>query len=292
MSVGPATPDDLPALAELFAAQEEAKLGQPSHVSAEAVDGWLQGVSYETNTWLVEENERLVAAAFSYQHGDRSNAAGVVDPAAEGRGLGTRLVELVEERAAEERAGRIQTWALAADTRAAELLSRRGYREVRRFWEMSVELDFDPPAPPVACEPFREEDAPAFHAALEEAFADHWESEPETFEEWQARQKRRQNFDPSLWFLVREGGEVAAIIRNEARQDGGYVGAFGVRPAWRGRGYGRALLNHSFREFRRRGLARASLGVDSANSTGATKLYESVGMHVEQEHAVWEKVLT
>ena len=26
-------------------------------------------------------------------------------------------------------------------------------------------------------------------------------------------------------------------------------------------------------------------------TTGATRLYESVGMHVEQENVVWEKVL-
>jgi ribosomal protein S18 acetylase RimI-like enzyme len=64
-----------------------------------------------------------------------------------------------------------------------------------------------------------------------------------------------------------------------------------VRPGWRGRGYGRALLQHSFREFRRRGYTRAALGVDADNATGATQLYESVGMHAEQEMAVWEKVL-
>ena len=38
-------------------------------------------------------------------------------------------------------------------------------------------------------------------------------------------------------------------------------------------------------------MTSASLGVDAANETGATKLYESVGMHVELEVVVWEKVL-
>ena len=63
-----------------------------------------------------------------------------------------------------------------------------------------------------------------------------------------------------------------------------------MRRPWRGRGYGRDLLRHSFREFRRRGMRRATLGVDAANPTGATHLYESVGMYVEQEAIVWEKV--
>ena len=39
------------------------------------------------------------------------------------------------------------------------------------------------------------------------------------------------------------------------------------------------------------GKRRVDLGVDSENPTGATKLYESVGMVVETEQIVWEKQL-
>lgn len=157
---------------------------------------------------------------------------------------------------------------------------------------MAIDLEDEPAEPAVAVETFRQEDAHAFHAANEEAFEDHWEPHPESFETWWARQQARENYDPSAWFLVRDGDEVAAIARNELRESGGYVGSLGVRRAWRGRGYGRALLLHSFREFRRRGMTRATLGVDASNPTGATRLYESVGMHVELEVIVWEKSLT
>ena len=34
-----------------------------------------------------------------------------------------------------------------------------------------------------------------------------------------------------------------------------------------------------------------SLGVDSENPTGATRLYERVGMHVESEEVTYEKEL-
>jgi ribosomal protein S18 acetylase RimI-like enzyme len=156
---------------------------------------------------------------------------------------------------------------------------------------MAIELDAEPPEPAVPVEAFGEEDALAFHEALDEAFSEHWEHDSEPFEEWWARQRRRENFDPSLWFVIRDGDELAGVARNEARALSGYVGALGVRRAWRGRGYGRALLLHTFREFRRRGLARATLGVDASNATGATRLYESVGMYVEQENVVWQKVL-
>jgi mycothiol synthase len=278
-------------VAELFAALEEGLLGRPSHFDEVAVLGWWQTIAFETNTWLYEEDEVLVAAAGAQLHGTRGNSGGAVHPSAQGRGLGTQLVERVEARLAEEGAVRILTWAFAADERAAELFERRGYREARRFWEMAIELDGEPSEPTVPAEVFREEDAPRFHAAIEEAFEDHWEPHPEPFEEWWGRQRSRTNYDPSLWFVIRDGDEIAAVARNEVRTGGGYVGALGVRRAWRGCGYGRALLLHTFREFRRRGLTRATLGVDAANPTGATHLYESVGMHVEQEQIVWEKAL-
>lgn len=291
MNVRPATRDDLPAIAGLFKTYDEAKTGRRSRVSVQALDSWLQEVSFETNTWLVEEEGDLVGAAFAHLHGDRGNSAGAVHPSAEGRGVGARLLELIEGRMREEGGRRIQAWVLAADPRAAELFASRGYGEVRRFWEMEIELDHEPPEPAADVQGFREEDAEPFFKALDEAFSEHWEHQPGTFETWWSRQRGRSNFDPSLWFLIRAGDEVAAVVRNEVRPDEGHVGALGVRRAWRGRGYGRALLHHSFREFRRRGLARASLGVDAANATGATKLYESVGMHVEQENVIWEKVL-
>ncbi len=293
MNVRPATRDDFAVIAELFGAHEEAINGHPSRLDADAVDGWLHTAALETNTWLVEKEGTLVAAAFAQLFGGRGNSAGAVHPSAWGRGLGSKLVDLVEERISQEGAERIHAWTLAGDTAAEELFSRRGYQEARRFWDMAIELGEEPPPEPdVPVEPFREEDAQAFHAALEEAFEDHWEHRAEPFEEWWERQRRRSNFDPSVWYVIRDGDEIAAATRNESEHaGGGYIGALGVRRQWRGRGYGRALLLHSFREFHRRGLRRVSLGVDAANPTGATRLYESVGMHVELENVVWAKQL-
>ncbi len=291
MNIRPATRDDFPAIADVFRAADEAASRGPSSIDVDSVDGWLHSISLETNTWLAEEDGSLVAAAFAQLFRELGNSAGVVHPAVRGRGLGTRLAELVEARLTQEGARRIHTWTVAGDEAADDLFGRRGFREVRRFWEMAIELVKEPSEPEVPVDTFREEDAPAFHAALEEAFDEHWEHKPETFEAWSRRQRRRANYDPSLWFVIRAGDQIAAVARSEIRSLGGYVGALGVRRAWRGNGYGRALLLHTFREFRRRGLTRATLGVDASNTTGATRLYESVGMHVEQENVVWEKVL-
>jgi len=291
VNVRPATRADFTAIAKLFGAADEAASGSPSRLNADVVEGWLHTVALETNTWLLEEDGVFVAGAFAQLFGDTGNAAGAVHPSARGRGLGTGLLDRMEGRMTEEGARRLHSWTVTGDTAADALFAARGFREVRRFWDMAIELDADPPEPATVIETFREEEAEAFHAANQEAFSEHWEHKPEPFDKWWERQRRRSTYDPTLWFVVRDGDEIAAICRNESHEDGGYVGSIGVRPAWRGKGYGRDLLLHSFRAFRHRGHTRASLGVDAANATGATQLYESVGMHVELENVVWEKML-
>jgi ribosomal protein S18 acetylase RimI-like enzyme len=80
-------------------------------------------------------------------------------------------------------------------------------------------------------------------------------------------------------------------IKTAEDPDMAWVNTLGVRRAWRNRGLGQALLLHSFGEFYRRGKRKAGLGVDATNLTGATRLYEKVGMRVYREFIQYEKVL-
>ena len=297
MSVRPLTPDDFPAAAAFLAEDETLLFGRPSRLGVTDVAAWLTGIDLSSDTWLFEEGGVVVALGWVEKLEDRGVAVGVVHFEQRGRGLGSQLVDRSEERLRTLGAGRIHNVTLAPDTAAVPLLTGRGYREVRRFWEMTIELHEDPPPVPVVpagfrIEPFSSELAHAFHAALEEAFAEHWEHQPESFETWWQRQLAKPDHDPSLWFLVRADEDVVAVSRNDPeRSGGGWIGALGVRPAWRGRGLAKALLLRSFREFHRRGQRHVGLGVDSENATGATELYESVGMVVDTEQVVWEKVL-
>ena len=299
MNIRPITPDDFPTLAAFLAEDETHLFGRPSRLGLADVTAWLVPVDLEHNTWLFEEDGQIAALAWAEveEHHDAGFAVGVVHRHRRGRGLGSRLLQLTEDRLRELGVARMHSVTLAPETTAPPLLTARGYREVRRFWEMTIELgDAPPPAPAVPdglrIERFSDDSARAFHAALEEAFAEHWEYQPQPFDTWWDRQVARHDHDPSLWFLVRDGDEIAAATRNDPeRSGGGWIGAIGVRPAWRGRGLAKALLLHSFREFHRRGKRRVGLGVDSENATGATKLYESVGMAVDTEQVVWEKVL-
>jgi hypothetical protein len=47
----------------------------------------------------------------------------------------------------------------------------------------------------------------------------------------------------------------------------------------------------TFAEFYARGVPRVTLGVDAESPTAATKLYEGVGMTIEDAAVVYEKAL-
>ena len=288
--------DETERVAAFLAGEEERLTGEPSIVGEPDVASWLTRVELRTDSWLLEEDGAIAALGWADVHGEIGVAIGAVAVTERGRGLGSELVHRTERRLLALGCLRVHAVTLAADDAAPALFAAHGYREVRRFWDMGIELAGDPALAVVpdgmSVARFAEADARPFHAALEEAFSDHWEHAPQPFDEWWDAKRAAPDYDPTLWFLVRDGDEVAAVVRNDPnRHGGGYVGALGVRRAWRGRGLGRALLQESFREFHRRGMPRATLGVDAENPTGATALYESVGMRVISETVVYEKAL-
>ena len=132
------------------------------------------------------------------------------------------------------------------------------------------------------------------HATLQSAFADHWESRPRPFDEWSKRVFERSGFDPALLWVAEVGGElVGAIDADDSHVAGewGYIPAVGVLRTHRRRGIAEALLLTAFGELSRRGETRVALGVDAQSPTGATRLYEKVGMRVLWEAFVYEKDL-
>jgi mycothiol synthase len=288
-------PEDAGVVAALLD-DDEVFLGVPPRLEAQDVLDWWLRVDLANDSWLYELDGRPVAVGWLEDHGEIAVAAGCVHPVAKGRGVGPHLVDLAEAHAREKGARTIRQIAPAADAGALGLFEGRGYRDARHFFEMTIDLADEPPKPELpdglAIESFRPEDARAWHAAANEAFAHEWGFTPLPFDEWWQMRSTTADFDPTLWFLVRDGGEIAALARCEAgRRGGGFVGMLGVRAPWRRRGLGLALLRHAFREFRSRGAPRVSLGVDAENPTGATRLYERAGMDVLIEYVTFEREL-
>jgi ribosomal protein S18 acetylase RimI-like enzyme len=117
---------------------------------------------------------------------------------------------------------------------------------------------------------------------------------PEPFETWLEEETGGPRYDPTLWLVGRDGGRmVAALIARvgSSRADRGWVDYLGVLPGWRGRGIGIALLGRCFAAFQGRGVRRVLLNVDARNPTGATALYERVGMTIAKRWDRWERAL-
>jgi mycothiol synthase len=292
-TVRPVTVADAPLVNQLIVATDEAVQGWSDSTEADLVDWWRQ-VDLARDSWLVEDGS---AAAYGvlYRHGETADLDCFVHPARKGLGLGSWLLERAEARARERGLPRAHAWSLAPDVDARRLFEARGYDEVRRYYRMLIELA-EPPRPEwpdgFHVETFTAEDARAFHAALNEAFAEEWNWVPKPFERWLEERVNAPGFDPNLCFIVREGDEIAAVLRGEPERFGaGWVGAIGVLKPWRKRGLGLSLLQHAFAEFHRRGQKQVGLGVDVQNPTGATRLYERAGMHVAYEAVAFQKEL-
>ena len=169
---------------------------------------------------------------------------------------------------------------------------------------MLIELDAPPPAPQLpdglAIRTFnRERDLAALIHADNESFRDHWGYVEHPFEEdwkeWTHWIETDPDYDPTLWFLVMDGEEIAgfSICAPKTAEDpaSGYVYMLAVRRPWRQQGVGLAMLHHVFGEYYRRGTQRCALGVDATSLTGATRLYEKAGMHVQRQSVSYDKVL-
>jgi mycothiol synthase len=264
------------------------------------------GFDLERDAFLVESDHgRIVgfeefnnAHAHAILHTD-----GYVHPNFKGRGIGTALLRTIEARAREEMSlaepdVRVSLRSLFDnhDPASHGLHRNEGYQPLRYHWRMEIVLDGPPREPKfpdgIELRPFiRGEHDVAVWQAQNEAWRDHWGSHDVTLDDWKHSRFGDPEFDPSLWAIAWDGNEVAGFSLNRYRMGIGWIRTLGVRRPWRKRGLGEALLLHSFGEFHKRGTNTIGLGVDAQNPTGATRLYQKVGMYAASEYVTYEKEL-
>jgi mycothiol synthase len=285
----PARNEDAAAVARLCNTFDRVFSDDPELTSQEDILRWLRR---ECEAALVLDDGELVGVAYVRRRGARWDGDGYVHPDAFGRGVGTAITEWIEERARAHGSAETRIATLAQDERAACLLRTRGFAPVRTFFRMMIELDEQPSPPGWPCgyvvatlRPGEERD---LYEVLEDAFLDHWDHNARTYDEWQATEKIVHD----LCFLVRSGDELAAGALCTIDDFGlGRVHILGTRRDHRRRGVGEALLGQSFHTLYARGARKVALGVDAENPTGATRLYERVGMRVSSRIDLYAKNL-
>jgi len=297
------TDADLEAITDLVNASDDHDYGAHD-MTVEDVREDLSGSDFERDAWLVEQGGRVVGiGSLQVRAGVRFGGTIYVHPEQRRRGVGSELLRLLESRGEELVAEAppnaeltMVGWINAESEPMVEWAIRRGYEPVRQFLRMQIQFDDAPPAPSWpegirvrTYDPQR--DARPLFDAIEESFSDHWGHLPMDYDDWIARTER-DDFDPTLWFLATHGDEIGAMsLAAPMIPDGGWIRSVGVRRPWRQRGIARALLLHTFGELWRRDRRWAALGVDAESLTGATRLYESVGMSVRERHAQVRKLL-
>jgi mycothiol synthase len=298
IALRPPTLDDLPAVSEFFCELEAA--GGAGATEGDIRD-WLTSPTFdiEADFRLALDEDRIVGWCDVWDQ-NKAHERFFLDvrgqPTPEVYGV---LLDwgLERARAMAGNSAVCRAWGNATDGVFAEAVRERGFRLIRHFFRMEIDLaqDPEPPAWPegITVRTFDPRESHAVYDAVLDAFADHWDFVPTAFDEWEHFSVRSSDFDPTLWFIAEQDGEIAglSLCRPERRPGIGHVGLLGVRPAWRRRGLGTALLLHSLHELRARGRPKADLGVDAENTTGAVRLYERAGMRVARRSDSYEKEL-
>ncbi|MBJ7356955.1 GNAT family N-acetyltransferase [Nocardioides sp.] len=211
----------------------------------------------------------------------------------------------------------IDTGAFADDERQHRWLAASGFERVRTWWQMSRPVTPEETALVPAAELWSdrgvtvrlvrrrddgmpdEDDLRAVHDVLEEAFTDHFNSKPETFDEFLHRLREDPGHRWDHWWLASldqadgpaqpVGALVATVSEATEGPDGSYVAYIGVIEAARGRGVAKGLLRTVIADAAARGRDRVGLEVDADSETGAHHLYRSLGWETSYVTESWHR---
>ena len=303
--IRPATRGDAPEIIDLLNACDVAETGEPDSTLDDLQNDWaMQGFDPSRDAWVAEGPRGLVGYAYA---GDQFRTGELeadlwVHPEHHEPELGARLLGLAERRAAalaverDYADPRLDVFCVAVNRRKRDLLRRHGYELVRTVYRMSIDLRGGAPEAPapegLEIRTFRlEADERALHGVMTDAFRDHFRQSNESFEAWRARLLGHPSFDPDLWLLAWHGDEPVGGLIAYDHGDLGWVQGLGVRPAWRRRGLGAAMLARAFAAFEARGQDRVDLGVDAEGETRPLRLYERLGMQARLAYELYARRL-
>jgi mycothiol synthase len=206
----------------------------------------------------------------------------------------------------------LDTGAFAADDRQQRWLAAAGFEKVREWWQMTRPVSAEEAdLPSGAAEGVRirlvrrqgtgmpdEDDLRTVHDVLESAFADHFNTHAETFDEFVTRLREDPGHRWDHWWVAElvhgpepepAGALVGSVTGSGGGADGSYVEYLGVLPTARGRGVARTLLRTVIADAAANGRDRVGLEVDADSPTGADRLYESMGWTTSYVTQSWHK---
>ena len=187
----------------------------------------------------------------------------------------------------------VEARGLREDREVRAGLGRAGFHAVRTFVIMACELGTAPTAfgsrgrapEGISLRSYRSGDAPAWIAAFNASFSDHWGGFSYSDVSW-ARHATSPRFRKEISVVAEAGGVFAGICHcapslNPREEGLAHLHILGVQPEFRRRGLGACLMLEAMGRLRESGFSRVELDMDSLNSR-ALPIYEQLGFR-EQE---------
>lgn len=308
---------DAPALYALVRACREAD-GEPNETTFEEfVHSTFRlptAVVERDSLAAVTDDGRLVGYGWLFGREGATRAArlwfmGGVRPDLRRRGIGRVLLRAGTARAAEVLqplpAGvprHVDVEALPGQTGRLTLLHSEGFEHVRSFTVMhrpiAGEVAVKPLPPGLAATDWRPDLDESARHAHNEAFLDHWASEPVGAERWRHLGGDSPGFRADCSSLaVDAAGDVVGYVLSAAppgmqhERPTAWIGTVGVRRDHRRQGIAAALLTRSIAAMRAAGFEVVGLDVDADNPTGARRLYERLGFREDRRQLIYSRSL-
>ncbi|MEU8728361.1 GNAT family N-acetyltransferase [Streptomyces tendae] len=301
----PATLADAPAITALLNEIDRIEIGRPE-TDQHTVEADLkhQQTDLTQDSWLALDAGRPVAYGLLWDEsgGERIDIDHYVLPDHQRTGL--RMLIAMETRAlAQARANGADRAVVhlhlnSRPTTDTALLAERGWSVVRTHHVLRRTLDPAADLPPEAPAGVRlracatEADRVRVHELYQRSFAQHFDFQPRPYRLW-LDDIDAAGLDWSLVWIAETDdlGDAGFLLARDDREAMGWIRSIGVLREARGRGLGGFLLRHAFARFAARGRDTVGLGVDTANATGAPRLYGRNGMTVHFAVDTWEAVI-
>ena len=299
LTIRRATDEDAQAVLDLMIRYDIAESGEADSEMADLRHDWTQ-IDRAQDSWLLlEPAGALVGYGAVQPWGDSCRLNLYADPEWPNGDLFQKLLDLSLNRAREKAAasdGKFGAVAITTHTNEAEqaLLRENHFVRDRTYFNFRIEFDGVQNRPDwpdgLTLRTFVPgQDNAATHAVIDAAFAQPGRK-PTTLAAWQDHMLRPGSYDPDLFFLVEEAGELVAACLCFDYASGGWVRQLGVLEAARRRGIGQRLLHHCFHIFQKRGHTNVGLATDTSRPDAQT-FYLNAGMHILRQYNAYVRWL-
>jgi mycothiol synthase len=297
--IRPYRPEDREPLARFWEEVESLEAAENRILVRELIDN-LDRPNHdpEKNLFVAENREVLTGYidVLSEIEIERAVLQYLVHPAHRGKGISEKLVERATERAGTLNVKKVQANIPQDDKRGKRLFAKMGFRFVRRFLELRLDLskarlsEVVPDDYP--CRPMKAGEDEKLTKLQNRSFLETWGFNPNTPEEISYRIHHPKaamkdiifcmdNTEPIgyCWAKIDHG---KGAVTKEKR---GRINMLGVDPNYRGKGVGRKVLIVGLTQLRSRDVRFVDLTVDSDNRP-ARGLYQSLGFK-ERTSSLW-----